>query len=106
MHFPEVTVHFDLHGVENGNLSMIQGKTTITGTGYSIRTGEVFTLDYRYKENEIDLFTSVDVTTVRVKTIAIGSQGSVYITTFRYHVTWNANNEMTAYVERGTEDCN
>jgi hypothetical protein len=41
IYFPYITVSYDYHGVNNGNIYMIQGKNRLYGTGTSIYTGRI-----------------------------------------------------------------
>ena len=42
---PELTIHYDTHGVNNGKMSLFQGKINYTGLGFSELTFEYYYLN-------------------------------------------------------------
>jgi hypothetical protein len=95
--FPEYSVKEDIHGVNNKNMSMVQGKLWITGTGYSINTGEVYTLDDEQKIfQKIPITNGALVFNDKYNGILTGNQGSKDNYIAKFHLTINAKDEVTA----------
>jgi hypothetical protein len=95
--FPEYSVKEDIHGVNNGNLSMVQGKLWITGTGYSINTGEVYIINDEQKLfQKIPITNGAIVFNEKYNGILTGNQGSKDNYIAKSHLTINAKGEVTA----------
>jgi hypothetical protein len=86
-----------MHGVENGKVSIVQGKASVSGTGINEKTGEVFTIETNQgKEVEIDIYVSgVEVFTGHGEVTLVGSNGTLYHTTSSIHYTINAKGVVT-----------
>jgi hypothetical protein len=50
--FSEIVIHEDLHGVENKNRFMVQGKVSFSGVGNSLISNEVYTLNDNLRINQ------------------------------------------------------
>ena len=101
---PEITTHLDLHGVENKNVSLTQGYTTISGTGINLATGEEFTIYERGKINaNFPVVNGTIVVTLKVSGALTGNQGTVEDLFYRSHIVINANGETV--VDRRSFTC-
>jgi hypothetical protein len=94
--FPELTVSWDMHGTRNNNITMVEGTLTFSAIGYSLTTGEVFTLNHQYRFfDKYPVINGATVITSHVKTTYTGDQGSLSQFISKLHVTVNARGEIT-----------
>ena len=92
-----IYIHWDLHGVQNKNVTIVQGRFSISGTSENYGTNEVFTIEtLQSKMVDIDIHvrgTSVFTRHGEIK--LVGSAGTVYERNFFIHYTINPMGEVT-----------
>lgn len=93
-----ILVHWDLHGVQNKNVTIVQGKVSFSGTSDDYGTNEVFTIEtFESKDVYINIHVKgTSVHTRRGVLKLVGSAGTVYERTFFMHFTINPMGEVTA----------
>ena len=105
--FPEFTIGYDYHGVNNGNISVAQGTLTLVGTGYSIITGEIYHMDDKIKENMKEpIINGAAIFKYKWTGRINGEQGSADNAILKGHFIVNANGEVTSWKDTyNTQEC-
>jgi hypothetical protein len=104
--FPSITSYHKYHAVRNGTLFMAHSKLTETATGYSLITGEVYTINNEYDiHNKFPETNGAAVFNNKIQGTVIGEAGSKDTYISKYHLTINANGETTSYKSEYTTDC-
>ena len=104
--FPELTVGWDMHGTGNNNITMVQGTLTFSATGYSLTTGEAFTLNHQYRFiYKYPVINGATVITSHVRTTYTGDHGSLSEFISKLHVTVNAKGEIITRNYDVTTEC-
>jgi len=92
-----IYIHWDLHGVQNKNVTIVQGKISFSGTSDNYGTNEVFTIE-TFQSKMVDINVLVKGTSVftrRGEIRLVGSAGTVYERKFFIHYTINPKGEVT-----------
>lgn len=104
--FEQVTYTYDVRGVNNKNISTAQGTETWKGTGVSLLTGEIYTLDDAGRFNAKESLTNgVAVFRNKVDGVLTGNEGSMDNFVGKSHITVNANGDVTADHGSLTSEC-
>lgn len=92
-----INIHWDLHGVQNKNVTIVQGKISFSGTSDNYGTNEVFTIEtLQTKTVDIDIHVKgTSVFTRRGEIRLVGSAGTVYERDYFIHYTINPLVEVT-----------
>ena len=94
---PELTIHYDTHGVNNGKMSLFQGKINYTGLGFSELTFEYYYLNEEIQINDKAPILNGAATFTSKRTVKMtGHQGSVDNGIIKLHTTVNANGELVS----------
>lgn len=92
-----ILVHWNLHGVQNKNVTMVQGKVSFSGTSDDYGNNEVFTIE-TFESKDVNINVHIKGTSVLTRRSVlklVGSAGTVYERTFFMHFTINPMGEVT-----------
>lgn len=93
----DYTLHMNLMGVTNNNRTLIQGRYQISATGVSMVTGEVYTIDDRFKVNEHYPVThGATVMNNQSRGSVVGNMGSRDQYVLKTHMIMNAQGQLVA----------
>ena len=93
----QYTIHIDIVGVTNQNRLMVQGKYELTSTGVSMVTGEVYTIDDRFKvNNHYPVIHGATVMNNQSRGSVVGNMGSRDQYVLKSHMIVNAQGQLVS----------
>jgi hypothetical protein len=98
IYFETFMVTQDLHGVNNNNVSVIQGKGTMEGTGYNLATGEVYQFKAEsWSSGKFPITGGAIALTSMYKGGFVGDQESKTLSYIRSHTTITPTGKIIAF---------